>query len=320
MVEKYPSDRFGEIYWLLMSFLSSRLSKETHMSKMDRSWCLVLVIWGEKYSDKFVDVLVKSVKQYSKGCTHVVLITDQIRNDLSDNIVQKLIPDFFNQPLFFKGGYVVKLSLFHKTVLPPNMPCVYIDLDTIVVGDAGRIAALVSSHDDYFMLPPGNLVGFGSIRRWLYKQTKGKRFATGNSSIVAFHSSAAPNICEAFEQLYTEGLTHDRKMRIDDVFISWFAQNTLQKIPASLAVMFRREFLSRSRFLLEVKRLSPFTAMRRKNLVAVTFNGAQHKPEEFLAFKDGDKILDEKNRFGFWSEKYLGVLKAQTLQVAKFIV
>jgi hypothetical protein len=45
------------------------------MSKKDHSWCLVLVIWGEKYSDKFVDTLVKSVKQHSKGCKHIVLIT-----------------------------------------------------------------------------------------------------------------------------------------------------------------------------------------------------------------------------------------------------
>ena len=84
--------------------------------------------------------------------------------------------------------------------------------------------------------------------------------------------------------------------------------------------MFRREFLSRSRFLLELKRLSPFSAMRRNSLVAVTFNGAQHKPEEFLKLKDGDKILDEKNRFGFWSEKYLGNFKAKILQFSKSII
>jgi hypothetical protein len=72
------------------------------MSKTDYSWCLVLVIWGGKYSYKFVEALVKSVKQHSKGCKHIVLIMDHIRNDLSDNIVQKLIPDFFNQPLFLK--------------------------------------------------------------------------------------------------------------------------------------------------------------------------------------------------------------------------
>lgn len=289
------------------------------MSETDHPWCLVLVIWGEKYSDKFVDALVGSVKEHSNGCTHVVLITDRIRNGLSDDIAQKLIPDFFNRPIFFEGGYVVKLSLFHKTVLPPNIPCVYIDLDTIIIGDVGRIAALVTSPDAYYMLPPGSLVGFGSINRWVCKQTKGKHFATGNSSIVAFHSSATPNICDDFERLYNEGLTHDRKMRIDDVFISWFAQRTLKRISPSLAVMFRREFLSRSRFMLEVKRRSPFVARRRKNLVAVTFNGAQHKPEEFLAFKDGDKIFDEKNRFGIWSSQYLGDFKAKILQFAKAV-
>ena len=64
--------------------MSFSLGEEMHMSKTDHSWCLVLVIWGGKYSDKFVEALVKSVKQHSKGCKHIVLITDHIRNDLSD--------------------------------------------------------------------------------------------------------------------------------------------------------------------------------------------------------------------------------------------
>ena len=72
------------------------------------------------------------------------------------------------------------------------------------------------------------------------------------------------------------------KLKIDDVFISWFAQPTLNAVPSSLAVMFRREFLSRSRIMLELKRRSLRRAKRRNKLVAVTFNGAQHKPEEFL--------------------------------------
>lgn len=282
-------------------------------------WCLVLMIWGEKYSDKYVDTLVKSVKDHSRSCTHVVLITDRIRNRLSGDITQSLIPEFFNRPEFFKGGYPVKLSVFHKAVLPSDMPCVYIDLDTIVIGDVGVIAALVTSLDAYYMLPPGNLVGFGWIRRWMHKKSGGANFATGNSSVVAFHSSTTPNICEKFERLYKEGLKNDRKMKIDDVFISWFAQQTLKKIPPSMAVMFRREFLSRSRLVLEMKRRSPFIARRRKGLVAVTFNGSQYKPEEFLAFKDGDKIFDEKNRFGVWDYKNLGDFKAKILQFAKAV-
>lgn len=289
------------------------------MTYMGHHWCLVLMIWGDKYSDRFVDTLVKSVKSNSKSCTHVVLITDRIRRDVSAEVSQSLIPDFFNNPVFFKAGYIVKLSMFHKAVLPPDMPCVYIDLDTIVTGDVGRIASLVTAQDTYCMLPPGSLIGFGSINRWRYKKSKGKFFATGNSSIVAFYSSSTPNICEDFERLYNEGLTHDRKMKIDDVFISWFAQRTLQEIPPSLAVMFRREFLSRWRFMLEIKRHSPFIARRRKGLVAVTFNGAQHKPEEFLTFNDGDRIFDEKNRFGIWSTQYMGDLKEKIIKFANAV-
>jgi hypothetical protein len=289
------------------------------MSDKYRPWCLVLMIWGEKYSDRYVETLVKSVREHSTTCTQVVLVTDRIRNGLAKEIKQKLIPEFFAKPMYFKGGYVVKLSLFHRDILPRKMPCVYLDLDTIVVGDVGRIAALVSSPNSYCMLPPGNFVGFGPLRRWYYKLTKGRRFATGNSSIVAFHSSADPNVCEEFERLYRGGDTEDRKMKIDDVFISWFAQPTLKAIPTSLAVMFRREFLSRSHFMLELKSRSPRNIKKRKNLVVVTFNGAQHKPEEFLAFQDGDRIFDEKNRFGIWNIKYLGDFKAKIIKFAKTI-
>lgn len=282
-----------------------------------RPWCLVLMIWGNKYSDKHVSALVSSVKNNSRGCARVILVTDRIRLGLEEDIEQKPIPRFFNKPAFFEGGYVVKLSVFHKNVLPRNMPCVYLDLDTIVVGDIGKIASLVSSPNSYYMLPPGNLVGFGRLRRWLYKKSNGRRFATGNSSVLAFHSCATPNLCEEFERLYNKGITEDRRLKIDDVFISWFAQLNLNAIPSSLAVMFRREFLSRSRLLLELKRWSPRVSKRRREIVVVTFNGAQHKPEEFLSLKENDIIVDEKNRFGFWSDHYLGEFRMKILMFAK---
>lgn len=284
------------------------------MSEILQPWCLILMIWGDKYSDKYVDVLVESVRKNSKSCTCVVLVTDRIREGLADTIEQKPIPAFFDRPDFFRGGYVVKLSVFHPQVLPHDMPCVYLDLDTIVIGDVGKIAALVRSTDAYYMLPPGNLLGFGFLRRWLFRKTNGRRFGTGNSSILAFHSAASPNLCDTFEGLYRPGDAKDRKMKIDDVFISWFAQPTIKAVPTALAVMFRREFLSRSRLILELRRWSPFNARRRKGLVAVTFNGTQHKPEEFIAFRDDDRIFDEKNRFGFWSAQYLGEFKKKILE------
>lgn len=284
------------------------------MKSVSDGWCLVLVIWGDKYSEKYVNVLVSDVKKNSLTCEAVILVTDRIRSGISDQIDQKLIPDFFNRPAFFKGGYAVKLSLFHKSVLPKNMRCVYVDLDTVVTGDLGRVAALVHSAESYFMLPPGSLIGFGALRRWIYKWSGGKMFGTGNSSVVAFHSAAEPNVCDIFEKIYSDGDTESRKMKIDDVFISWFAQPKLRPIPSYLVVMFRREFLTRSRFNLELRRLSQWREQRRKNLVAVTFNGSEYKPEALIALHEGDRITDSKKRFGIWSTAYLGGFKEKILQ------
>lgn len=289
--------------------------------KSATNWCLVLVLWGDKYSADYVNALVRSVLAKSSTCVQVVLITDRIRPSVDAVVVQHLIPEFFHQPDFFRGGYVVKLSMFHRPFLPKNLPCVFLDLDTVVVGDIGKIAALVRNENDYLMLPPGNIVGFGPVRRLVWKLSGGKWFATGNSSIVAFHSAAKPNLAERFQTLYKRGAQTARYMTIDDVFISWFAQATLQKIPTSLGVMFRREFLSRSRLILWLKRKLPSVTRRRRGIVAITFNGAQYKPEELLKLADGEKIFDSKGRFGFWNTEHLGSAREEILsfcaQVAK---
>lgn len=289
------------------------------MQSASDGWCLVLVVWGDKYSEKYVNNLFFDVKRNSLTCKAAVLITDRIRSGISDQINQRMIPDFFNKPDFFKNGYPVKLSLFHKSVLPQNMPCVFVDLDTLVVGDLGRLAALVTCTESYLMLPPGNIIGFGNFRRLLYKISNGKVFATGNSSVVAFHSAAEPNLCEVFEKIYCGGETQSRIMQIDDVFISWFAQPKLKSVPASIAVMFRREFLARSRVGLELRRLSPWRERRRKNLVAITFNGTQYKPEALMALQDGDRIFDNKKRFGIWSMAHLGDFKEKIFQWAQIV-
>lgn len=282
-------------------------------------WCLVLASWGQKYSDDYVNVLVRSALSWSAGCERVVLITDRIRSKVDPVVVQHQIPEFFSQPEFFRNGYVVKLSMFHRPFLPDNMPCIFLDLDTVVVGDLGRIADLVRDKNDYFMLPPGNLVGFGILRRAIWRISGGRWFATGNSSIVAFHSEAQPNLAEKFQALFESGVRTPKVMTIDDVFISWAAQATLKKIPISLGVMFRREFLSRSRLVLELKRRLSSVMRRRRGIVAVTFNGAQYKPDALLRLADGEKIFDSKGRFGYWSVGYLGDVKAKILSFCALV-
>ncbi|NCU20030.1 hypothetical protein EOM89_04665 [Candidatus Falkowbacteria bacterium] len=189
---------------------------------MGKRWCLVLVLWGDAYSVAHVNALAGAALTLSTGCAEVVLLTDRPRPGLDIRVRAVPIPEFFDRPEFRRGGYVIKLSLFSRSVLPPDMPCVYLDLDTAVTGDLGRIAALVQDRNDIFMLPPGNLIGFGRLRRARFRLTRGRRMAVGNSSILAFHSAAEPNLADTFQRLYETGSGPAQVMNNDDRFISWF--------------------------------------------------------------------------------------------------
>lgn len=150
-------------------------------------FCLVLALWGDAYPDVSVNVMIDAARRLSPGLTKVVLFTDRPRANIDAFVTQRPFPAFFDKPDFFDHGYRVKISVFLGRDLPPDVPCVYLDLDTMVTGDLGRIAALVKHPGDVFMLPPGNLIGFGAIRRAIHRWTRGRHFATGNSSVMAFH-------------------------------------------------------------------------------------------------------------------------------------
>ena len=281
---------------------------------MKNNWCLVLVVFGDLYSTSDVNHLVESVLKFSKGCDEIILITDKVREHLRPEIRQKSFPDFFNRDLFFRPGYVAKLSLFSKDVLPVNKTCVYLDLDTVVFGDISKIADLVSSRDDIFILP-SVFWEISAFTRLLTKLTFGRFYKVGNSSIMAYHSGAEPNISTEFEKLFTEAQDQSgAKFKIDDVFISWCARYTIKSIPRSLGVMFRKELLGRSKTELWLKENLWFSKKRRKNLVAVTLNGVDLKPERLLALEDGKLFVDHKGRFGYWDDTTTSGLKTKILK------
>lgn len=285
---------------------------------MNGNWCLVLTLWGQKYSAAHVNALSRTALKYSPTCSDIILLTDRHREGVDPRVTQKRIPAFFDRAEFRRGGYPIKLSLFSRAALPKGMRCVYLDLDTVVTGDLGRIAALVRKPDDIFMLPPGNLIGFGRLRRLLFRLTDGRKMAVGNSSILAFHSGAEPNLCDVFERLHDKGsVARPRLFGNDDRFISWFAQTRLRPIPASLGVMFRREFLAWPRLYGRVRNRLPWVKARRAGIVAVTFNGTEHKLESLLALPDGAQHHDKRGRVGWWSDKEMGPLKARIAEAAR---
>ena len=286
---------------------------------MNSGFCLVLAMWGDAYPAASVNTLVASVRRHSPRLTHVVLLTDRQRSHIDADIQQKPFPVFFDQPAFFGHGYRVKLAVFARSVLPLDTPCVYLDLDTMVTGDIGKIAALVKRPSDVFMLPPGNLLSFGLLRRLAFRLSGGRRFATGNSSVMAYHSAARISIADLFERHFLAGDVGPY-MGIDDAFISWGGQAVLRGIPTSLAVTFRREFLARSRLLLWYQKHSPLRRKHRSEVVAITFNGTRYKPEELLKLEAGERISDARGRFGYWSDQQMGPLRQQILEYCRLIV
>lgn len=282
-------------------------------------WCLVLVVWGDKYGAAHINAIVDNVHRHSTSCREVVLMTDRLRTGLDARVRQAVIGDALNRPESIRN-YTIKLSLFDPTALPPDTPCVYLDLDTVVTGDLGRLAALVQRPNDLFMLPPGGLLSFGAIRRLLFRLTGGRRMATGNSSVLCFHSGMQPNAATSFLHFRSEGGAPAAVLRNDDLFISWFGQLRLNPVPTSLAVMFRREFLTRSRALSWCRNRLPWVRRRRESIVAVTFNGVEHKLEHLLQLPEGSLHRDSKGRSGYWSRREMGPIKDRIVQAAGGLV
>ncbi|NJM82866.1 MAG: hypothetical protein HC844_10515 [Tabrizicola sp.] len=282
------------------------MTKAPDRQSGERPWCLVMALWGDKYGAAHVNELAGEARRQAPGLTKIVLLTDRHRPDVAPMVSQAAFPDYFQRPEFFQDGYRIKLSIFSRLVLPADMPCLFVDLDTIVLGDLGRIAALVSGPTDCFMMPPTGL-GFGRLRRITDRIRPGMNYPTGNSSLVAFHSGAEPNLAETFQRMHAAGTDVDaRYMLIDDRFISWFARDNLRAIPNDLAVMFRREFLSRSLTWLWLRGRLPAVRRRREGLVAITLNGAAFSADSMADMAEGTLIREAKGRKGYWSESWIG--------------
>jgi hypothetical protein len=289
------------------------------MSGGDPTWCLVLAIWGNKYCPAHVNELVRQARAKSPTLAEVVLFTDRIRDGIDADVRQTLFPDYFRRPDFFTGAYRAKLAVFSRELLPRGRTCLFVDLDTVVTGDLGQIAALIRGTEDCLMMPPAG-IGFSILRRpvdWL----RGGHYPVGNSSLVAFHSDARRNIAGAFQGLHSSGIDIDKRhMIIDDVFISWFHQGRIGGIPKTLAVSFRREFMARAKVILWLRRAMPGRAKRRAALVAVTLNGLAVKPEQLATLTDGSVIRAENGRIGYWSDPFIGPVRQEIMASCRRVI
>jgi hypothetical protein len=289
------------------------------MSEGSGRFALVLAIWGTRYGAAHVNSLAEAAYQHSPDLDEVVLLTDRPREGLDPRVSQRPFPPPYDEAEFFGFGYRAKLAVFSAVAPLPGKACVFLDLDSIVVGDLGRIARLVTDVNDLFMLPPAGL-RFSRFRRWLDRMRGDRTFPTGNSSVLAFHSAADPNLTKLYAQLRAEGrLTGGWASHIDDSLISWFGRGRIRAVPTDAAVMLHREFLSRIPFWPAVKTQLPGARRRRSVIAAVTMNGVAVKPEKLASLPEGACLGDGRGRHGRWDAVGFGTLWQPLVQACRTI-
>ncbi|MFN3847204.1 MAG: hypothetical protein ACK4RZ_15500 [Paracoccaceae bacterium] len=274
-------------------------------------WQLVLVLWGTKYPVTEVNHLIDTVCRHAAHPPRVVLITDRPRDGLRDGVVQREIPAFFMDPQMRSGGCQTKLCMFQAGVVPQDLPAVFIDIDTVVFGDMTRFLALQTDRKTVAILQSA-ILPFGPLARALFRLTKGRRYARGNSSIVVYHPAETAQIAARYRALVDQvGYNGTRPMIADERFISWSHQPHMRAIPRGLAVKLPTEFMLPYRWLIRLRAGLPWVRRRWAGLVALTLPGVEVKGEVLLTLPDGAEIVDRKGRRLIWSETTLGPIKAR---------
>lgn len=267
-------------------------------------FCLVMIAWGSKYSDRQIQYIHENARK-SVGYRSTILITDKLRSNLSDEIEQKHIPEFYDKQEFFKGGLRAKIAIFDRTILPKETVCLYVDLDSLILGDLQSVVKLLKSKNEILMLPPHGLEKISFVARLLARITSGKFFPVGNSSIMLFNSSESLNISESFKVLY-HNKKREEHFSIDDGIISWCSKRNLNWFPKTTCTMFRRKYMSRSVVVLYLTLLIDLFFRTKTEPAILTFNDDFCKPDALVKLRPGKKAVDMKGRKLIWSKRFLG--------------
>ena len=211
------------------------------------------------------------------------------------------------------GGCQAKLGMFKSGVLKPDMPAIYIDLDTVILGPIEQ-AFQFSKDDRSIAMLQGAVLPFSSLARLIYRITKGKRFTRENSSFVVFHPKYCTIISHEFLKIYDAGaFLQFRPTLADDRFISWVAQEHMIALPKHFAVKFPTEFMLHHWLLTCAKSCLPWVRKRRQKLTVVTLCGDEIKPENLINLRVGAQISDAKGRVLVWTDFALGSMRQKLI-------
>ena len=282
-------------------------------------WQCILICWGDKYSVELINHLICQIKKFSSSVGRFVLICDEQKIGLNSDVLVRGFPDFYLQPNMKRIGCQAKLAMFEVGIIPDDLPAVYVDLDTVILGDLSVGLRFMDNESSIAILPTA-IIPIGPLGRWLYRVTEKRRYARGNSSVVVFHPAHCTYIAERFRELFVKYPSLEfRPMAADERFISWVAQPHVRALPSSFVVKFPGEFMSRFKPWLYIKARLPWVVARREGLVAITLNGLLAKPEHLIKLNDGAVVTDNKSRHLIWSRATLGSSLDKILDFYRFL-
>ncbi|MBK5927069.1 hypothetical protein, partial [Rhodobaculum claviforme] len=106
----------------------------------ESAWQLVLLLWGTKYPVAEVNHLIAAIRAAAAPApARIVLLGDRPHEGLAPGVRQRDIPQAFRAPRFMAQGCQAKLAMFADGLVPPDLPAVYVDIDTVVLGNLARL-------------------------------------------------------------------------------------------------------------------------------------------------------------------------------------
>ena len=262
---------------------------------------VVVVKWGDRYSTTHVNNTFREIKRLCSREIKGVCITDD-GDGLDEDISVKSFPDWGNWFDTLKSGCRLKLSMFAETLLKPDLPTVFFDLDTMILGDIAKLVEPLEATGGMYM-SRGHFIPFWRVLR-VPKFFVKDYYYYGNSPILAFYPSEFTGLIEEFKKEFSyvrwRGISRkwplDRICKTDERFISYFARGRTRVFPKHLAVKFTTEYMTPFADMTALVSKLPWVKKRRAMQVALTFSGHALKPSLVRNMTEGDKLSSRHYR------------------------
>lgn len=149
---------------------------------------ILCIKWGARYGAHYVNRLYHGVHRHLDRPLRFICFTDDGRG-LDPPVEIRPLPEVGLPEAAFEFGGWPKLGLLEKGLADLSGPCLFLDLDVVIVGPLG----------DFFDFLPG---AFCIIRDWvpLHRRVFARRPGVGNSSVFRFQAGEMQYVLERMRQ------------------------------------------------------------------------------------------------------------------------